>query len=79
MDNNALFQPKRLRFSNNEIIVMLREILSQNPYEDPRRWVTVQDNLNKLSKKNFSLRTIKNHSNHLVLKWNQQDRKNRDK
>lgn len=75
--NTIILQPKRVRFSQNEILVLLKEVISQNPFEDPKRWVNILENVNKITQKRFSLRTIRNQTNHLVLNWNKQDRNNR--
>lgn len=70
---------KRVRFAQNDILILLREIVSCNPLENPARWKNVQQNLNSITLKNFSLRAIKSHANNLVLKWIKEERTNRAK
>ncbi|CAH1103034.1 unnamed protein product [Psylliodes chrysocephalus] len=69
----------RLRFTSNDEIVLLREVLAQNPFEDPKKWTTIKDNIVNVTNKSFSLRTLKNHFDVLLLNWLRKDKANRNK
>lgn len=66
----------RLRFSANDDLVLLREIVHQNPFEDKNRWNDVHENVNTYCQKNFSLRSIKDHSDHLLKLYAKEDKIN---
>ncbi|CAH1106947.1 unnamed protein product [Psylliodes chrysocephalus] len=69
----------RLRFTSNDEIVLLREVLAQNPFEDPKKWTTIKDNIVNVTNKAFSLGTLKNHFDGLLLNWLRKDKANRNK
>lgn len=66
----------RVRFSIFDDIILLREVLRQNPYECDSRWNDVLDNIVKITSKNFTLRSIKEHLQHLLDLWTNEDRAN---
>nr|CAH7719066.1 unnamed protein product [Callosobruchus chinensis]CAI5850227.1 unnamed protein product [Callosobruchus analis]CAH7726433.1 unnamed protein product [Callosobruchus chinensis]CAH7740987.1 unnamed protein product [Callosobruchus chinensis]CAH7751189.1 unnamed protein product [Callosobruchus chinensis] len=60
---------KRQRFSDLEDLLLLREVLSLNPFEDPDLWLTVQQHISSTTGKLFSVRTLKEHLDLLVKLW----------
>nr|CAI5843099.1 unnamed protein product [Callosobruchus analis] len=60
---------KRQRFSDLEDLLLLREVLSLNPFEDPDLWLTVQQHISSTTGKLFSVRTLKKHLDLLVKLW----------
>ncbi|VEN48652.1 unnamed protein product [Callosobruchus maculatus] len=68
MENMKILR-KRLRFSERDDIVLLREVLGQNPFENPVSWAIVQENMKSLTRKNFSVRTIKEHLGLIIKLW----------
>lgn len=52
---------KRNRFTNDDDIVLLKEVLGYNPYCDHSRWTNIQESLEKSIGKKFNIRTIKEH------------------
>ncbi|VEN39277.1 unnamed protein product [Callosobruchus maculatus] len=60
---------KRLRFSESDDVVLLREVVGQNPFDNPMLWAIVQKNVKSLTKKDFSLRTIKEHLGLIIKLW----------
>ncbi|CAH2001775.1 unnamed protein product [Acanthoscelides obtectus] len=59
----------RLRFKEHDDLALLREILSNNPYENPHLWDVVQENVFRLTGKKFSLKTLKDHAQLLIQQW----------
>ncbi|CAH0562979.1 unnamed protein product [Brassicogethes aeneus] len=57
---------KRLRFTDHDDISLLREVLGHNPIEHPVLW---RDNMLSVTKKNFSIRTLKDHLELLIKLW----------
>ncbi|CAH1103317.1 unnamed protein product [Psylliodes chrysocephalus] len=68
----------RLRFTSNDEIVLLRKVLAQNPFEDPKKCTTIKDNIVNVTNK-ASLRTLKNHFDVLLLNWLRKDKANINK
>ncbi|KAL6449411.1 hypothetical protein ACFW04_000768 [Cataglyphis niger] len=62
-------KPERLRFTILEDLILLREVLRQNPYEESDRWKVVTDHVVNATRKNFSLRCVKEHVDHLLKIW----------
>ncbi|EFN61609.1 hypothetical protein EAG_05913 [Camponotus floridanus] len=62
-------KPERLRFTILEDLILLREVLRQNPYEESDRWKAVAEYVVNATQKNFSLRCIKEHVDHLLKIW----------
>ena len=52
---------KRLRFTYSDDIAFLKEIISNNPLEDPEKWNIIQRNLERITGKPFLVRTLKDH------------------
>lgn len=65
----SMAKPERLRFTILEDLILLREVLRQNPYEESDRWKAVAEYVVNATQKNFSLRCIKEHVDHLLKIW----------
>lgn len=66
-------KPERLRFTILEDLILLREVLRQNPYEQSNRWKAVAEHVVNATQKNFSLRCVKEHVDHLLKIWARED------
>lgn len=60
------FPDRRLRFSVEQDMQLLLQVLNQNPFEDIDRWTEVHENFVQDCNVPFSLRTCKDHVNHLL-------------
>ncbi|CAL1684671.1 unnamed protein product [Lasius platythorax] len=60
---------ERLRFTILEDLILLREVLQQNPYQESDRWKAVAEHVVNATQKNFSLRCVKEHVDHLLKIW----------
>lgn len=56
----------RLRYTMEDDIILLRQVITNNPYEDTRRWKLIQHNVYMYTHKNFSTRAIRDHVEHLI-------------
>ncbi|XP_029162451.1 uncharacterized protein LOC114939348 [Nylanderia fulva] len=65
-------KPERLRFTILEDLILLREVLRQNPYEESDRWKAVAQHVVNATQKNFSLRCVKEHVDHLLKIWSRE-------
>ncbi|XP_030764014.1 uncharacterized protein LOC115888417 [Sitophilus oryzae] len=63
---SRLSTERRLRFSIEQDYQLLTEILRQNPFQDVSRWKDVHENFVNECNVPFSLRTCKDHCNHLL-------------
>ena len=62
-------QKRRFFFSPEDDLHMLREVVGQNPYEDPNRWTLIQRNILQITGKCISVRTLKDRVKNLVNKY----------
>lgn len=62
-------KPERLRFTILDDLILLREVSEQNPYEESERWKIVTERVVNATQKNFSLRCVKDHVDHLLKIW----------
>ncbi|KAL0112889.1 hypothetical protein PUN28_012266 [Cardiocondyla obscurior] len=67
-------KPERLRFTILDDLVLLREVAKLNPYEESDRWKTVAERVVNATQKNFSLRCVKEHVDHLLKIWAREGR-----
>ncbi|XP_032681627.1 uncharacterized protein LOC116849023 [Odontomachus brunneus] len=67
-------KPERLRFTILDDLILLREVSGQNPYEESDRWKIVAERVVKATQKNFSLRCVKEHVDHLLKIWAKEGR-----
>ncbi|CAH1107352.1 unnamed protein product [Psylliodes chrysocephalus] len=59
----------RFRFTEEFDIHLAREVNGLNPFEDSRRWATIQVNLIQIIGKCINIRTIRERIQNLVKKW----------
>lgn len=50
---------KRLFYTPEDDLHLLREVAGQNPYDDPERWPKIRENVLEATGKEFSLRSLK--------------------
>ncbi|XP_012536304.1 stress response protein NST1 [Monomorium pharaonis] len=67
-------KPERLRFTILDDLILLREVSQQNPYEESDRWKIVAERVVSATQKNFSLRCVKEHVDHLLKIWAREGR-----
>ncbi|CAG9760270.1 unnamed protein product [Ceutorhynchus assimilis] len=60
---------KRQRFTDHDDLVLLREVLSHNPFENPALWHVIQENVSSLTGKTFVIRTLREHLERLIKLW----------
>lgn len=60
------FPDRRLRFTVEQDMQLLREVIEQNPFKDVDKWREVHENFVNECNVPFSLRTCKDHANHLL-------------
>lgn len=59
----------RFRFTDEFDIYLAREVYGLNPYEDSKRWATVQVNMIQITGKCVSVRTLRERIQTLVKKY----------
>ncbi|CAN7941985.1 unnamed protein product [Ixodes hexagonus] len=64
---------KKLRFTFQEDLWLLREVLGSNPYEDSARWTLITDALNRVSGQTFTSRAVRERTERLLSLFRQQD------
>lgn len=67
---------ERIRFTTDDDLRLLRDVVGLNPFDDPSRWKVIQNNLCKISEKGFSLRAVREHVEHLSKLFVKEDRSN---
>lgn len=67
---------KKLRFTVQEDIWLLREIVSVNPYEESARWIAICDTLNRVSGQAFTSRGCRERTERLLTLFKQRDMAN---
>lgn len=60
---------KRIYFSSDDDIHLLREVVGQNPFEDSNRWNLIQANIIQITGKSINIRTLKDRVKNLVTKY----------
>ena len=70
---------ERLRFNINDDLILLREVIAANPYEDVNLWKEVHNKTVEATGKLFTLRAIKDHMDHLLKLWRKSDTTNLQK
>lgn len=73
---NNIAKGERVRFNIFDDLLLLREVIAVNPYENDSRWKDIRLSLNNASNKNFSLRALKEHVQHLLQLLNKEDSAN---
>lgn len=60
-------KPKeRLRYTNEHSLMLLKEVLDRNPFEDPYRWSTVHENFVRMTARPHTLRSVREHVDYLL-------------
>lgn len=59
-------EKQRLRFNVYDDLVLLKEVLKHNPFENVWKWSEIKDTVSSVTGKDFSLRCIKDHLNLLL-------------
>ena len=70
---------KRLRFGDFDDIILLREVLGLNPFENPNEWVVIQEHVFLITQKKFMIRTLKDHLERLIKIWLEKTKVLKDK
>ncbi|KAL1493929.1 hypothetical protein ABEB36_009609 [Hypothenemus hampei] len=70
---------KRTSFSEFDDLVVLREVLAHNLFENPDLWLVIQENVASVTGKSFVLKTLKDHLYRLIKLWFDQSKMLRDK
>lgn len=60
---------KRVYFTNDDDLHILREVAAHNPYEEASRWGLIQGNMIQITGKKFSERTMKDRVQNLLTKF----------
>ncbi|CAG9773544.1 unnamed protein product [Ceutorhynchus assimilis] len=68
MDGNSLFKA-RFRFTEEDDVHLLREVLGLNPYEDHSRWTIIQVNMIQIIGNSLSIRTLRERVQNLIKKF----------
>ncbi|CAG9837902.1 unnamed protein product [Diabrotica balteata] len=68
---------KRIRFNSDDDLALLRQVVSQNVLQQPEQWEALRENMIILTKKEFSVRTLRDHLKHLMEIWKKKDAVNR--
>ncbi|XP_024085015.1 uncharacterized protein LOC106662404 [Cimex lectularius] len=66
MSINKTTENRRLRFTAADDVALLREVVGSNPFEDPTAWSEIGREVNSTTNKNFTLRCLKEHVEHLI-------------
>lgn len=67
---------ERLRFNISDDILLLKEVISINPYENNNNWKIIQSHVNKATGKDFTLRSVRDHVEYLLKLYIKDDRIN---
>jgi hypothetical protein len=66
----------RLRFTTEDDLILLRDVVGHNPFEEPSKWKQIHTNLLCVSGKNFTVRSVREHVEHLLKLFVKNDRAN---
>lgn len=66
----------RVRFTYEDDVILLREIVSKNPLLNSEMWEEVKTNVCQMTKKTFSIKTLRQHMNILLEQWTEKENKN---
>ncbi|CAH1109828.1 unnamed protein product [Psylliodes chrysocephalus] len=68
--------PKRVRFTYDDDLALLREVVNINPLKDLEKWKEVGDVIQAVTGKCFTLRSLKDHLHLLLEIWKKKDTTN---
>lgn len=69
-------QKARIRFSADETVMVLREVVYYNPYKNNEKWVIITNAMRTATKKQFTERGIKDHVDYEYKIWNRNNNDN---
>lgn len=72
-----MFPAERLRFTKDDDILILQQILSLNPYLKKENWEIIKNTTVEVTGKNFTLRAIKDHVEYMLKNWTRTDNASR--
>jgi hypothetical protein len=68
---------KRQRFKYEDDVVLLREVVSRNPFSNGCAvWEQIKNNLMQVTQKEFSVKTIRQHTQLLLIQWESKEARN---
>lgn len=67
---------KKMRFSISDDLLLLREVVATNPYEDPSRWKDITSRVNEASGRTYSVRAVRERTERLVKLFKEEDTAN---
>lgn len=70
---------QRLRFTVGDDICLLKEVLSENPFQSVEKWKDVHKKMNLVTGKEFTIRCLKEHLQHLIALFKKEDNINKKK
>ncbi|VEN41879.1 unnamed protein product, partial [Callosobruchus maculatus] len=68
---------KRLRFTADDELALLREFVNVNPLDDAEKWKDIHSNILLTTGKSFLIRTLKDHLFLILDVWLKKDKSNR--
>ncbi|KAL1513762.1 hypothetical protein ABEB36_003130 [Hypothenemus hampei] len=68
---------ERLRYTNEHSLMLLKEVLDRNPFEDPYRWSTVHENFVRMTGRPHTLRSVREHVDYLLKLYVKGDLENK--
>lgn len=67
---------KRMRFRYEDDVILLREIVSRDPFSNGQRaWDEIKLNMMSLTKKDFTIKSIRQHIQILMDQWKKTETK----
>lgn len=66
---SSYLNKSRFRFNDDYDLHLAREVVGQNPYEEPKRWNLINVNMIQVTGKSVSVRTLKERIQNLVKKY----------
>uniref|UniRef100_A0A6P7GRH1 Uncharacterized protein LOC114339912 n=1 Tax=Diabrotica virgifera virgifera TaxID=50390 RepID=A0A6P7GRH1_DIAVI len=74
MNTDLLKKAKRLRFTSEDDLLLIRQVRGVNPYFNHERWGDIQESVCEQTGKRFSIRCIKEHVENLINSWIKKER-----
>lgn len=66
----TVLQKRRIRFTAEDNVELLRLVVYENPYKDETKWVNITEDMIKTTGKQFTIRGITDHLEYEFEKWN---------
>nr|CAI5833540.1 unnamed protein product [Callosobruchus analis] len=67
---------KRLRFTADDVLALIREFVNMNPLDDAEKWKDIHSNILLTTGKSFLIRTLKDHLLLILQVWLKKDKSN---